>query len=107
MTVNLKIADLLTNQKVSVKSNYKLYVGCDSSLIKLNPFLLLTSRSNIQSIGAMFKDHYVYETLKRLGWVAASLDFLGNPAGFVRNVKRGLEDFVCLPVYGALNGPYG
>ena len=55
----------------------------------------------------MFKNHYIYETLKRIGWVAASLDFIGNPAGFVRNIKRGLEDFITMPVYGALNGPYG
>ena len=93
--------------KVSVKSNYKLYVGCDSSIIRLNSFELKTSRSDIASIGSMFKNHYVYETLKRLGWVAASLDFLGNPAGFVRNVKQGLSDFLFLPIYGALDGPYG
>lgn len=73
----------------------------------LNSFQLITSRSDINSIGAMFKDHYVYETLKRLGWVAASLDFLGNPAGFVRNVAKGVGDFVTLPVYGALQGPGG
>ena len=55
----------------------------------------------------MFKDHYVYETLKRLGWVAASLDFLGNPAGFVLHLAKGVGDFVTLPVYGALQGPGG
>ena len=98
---------VIKQPKVSAKSNYKLYVGCDSSLITLNRFSLTTTRSNASSIGILFKNHYIYETLKRIGWVAASLDFIGNPAGFVRNIKRGLEDFITMPVYGALNGPYG
>ena len=55
----------------------------------------------------LLKAHYVYESIKRIGWVAGSLEFIGNPAGLIRNIKQGLEDFVYLPIYGATQGPYG
>ena len=92
---------------VSVKSNYKLYVGCDSSALKLKKFSLLTTRSDVEAILGLLKAHYVYESIKRIGWVAGSLEFIGNPAGLIRNIKQGLEDFVYLPIYGATQGPYG
>ena len=86
---------------VSVKSNYKLYVGCDASSLKLKEFKLLTTRSNNSSLTDLLKEHYLYESIKRIGWVAGSLEFIGSPAGLIRNVKKGIEDFVYLPIQGA------
>ena len=86
---------------VSVKSNYKLYVGCDASSLKLKEFKLLTTRSNNGSLTDLLKEHYLYESIKRIGWVAGSLEFIGSPAGLIRNVKKGIEDFVYLPIQGA------
>ena len=42
----------------------------------------------------------------KAGWVVGSLDMIGSPAGFTRNVSDGVRDFVSLPYNGIWNGPW-
>lgn len=59
------------------------------------------------SFGHRLSLHYLSGALLKAGWVVASLDMIGSPAGFTRNVTDGVKDFVSLPYNGIWNGPWG
>ena len=80
-------------------------MGCDASSLKLKEFKLLTTQSNNSALTDLLKEHYLYESIKRIGWVAGSLEFIGSSAGLIRNVKKGIEDFVHLPIADSKNVP--
>ena len=77
----------------------------------LNLFIEKTSlkdtRTSLEEIIRSLKGHYLYEGIKRAGWVVGSLELIGSPAGLVRAFGAGLSDLVLLPVAGARRGPGG
>ena len=107
-TIFIEKLDLAeVNILVSAKANIKLYVGADSSSIRLAKFELNGTRTCLGEIMRSLKMHYIYEGIKRAGWVVGSLELIGSPAGLVRAIGAGLSDLVFLPVAGARRGPGG
>ena len=107
-TIFIEKLDLAeVNILVSAKANIKVYLGADSSSIRLAKFELNGARTCLAEIMRSLKGHYIYEGMKRAGWVVGSLELIGSPAGLVRAIGAGLSDFVFLPVAGARRGPGG
>ena len=102
-----KISIQEMNLRVSVHASLKLYVGLEDSIINLSKFENQAVWSTWYSLGHRLSMHYLSGALFKAGWVVASLDMIGSPAAFTRNVTDGVKDFVSLPFNGIWHGPWG
>ena len=93
--------------QVSAHASLKLFVGLEDSKINLSRFENQAVWSTWYSFGHRLSMHYLSGALFKAGWVVGSLDMIGSPAGFTRNVTDGVKDFVSLPYNGIWNGPWG
>ena len=95
------------NLRVSVHASLKVYVGLEDSMINLSKFENSAVWSTWYSLGHRLSMHYLSGALFKAGWVVGSLDMIGSPAAFTRNVTDGVKDFVSLPFNGIWHGPWG
>ena len=93
--------------QVSAHASLKLFVGLEDSKINLSKFENQGVWSTWYSFGHRLSMHYLSGALFKAGWVVGSLDMIGSPAGFTRNVTDGVKDFVSLPYNGIWHGPWG
>ena len=95
------------NLQVSVHASLKVFVGLEDSIINLSKFENQAVWSTWYSLGHRLSMHYLSGALFKAGWVVGSLDMIGSPAAFTRNVTDGVKDFVSLPFHGIWHGPWG
>lgn len=50
--------------------------------------------------------HYLSGAIFGAGWVVGSLELLGSPGALARAMGTGLKDFVSMPCYGLIQGPW-
>ena len=93
--------------QVSAHASLKLFVGVEDSKLSLGRFEATGVWSTWYSLGHRLSRHYLSGALFKAGWVVGSLDMLGSPAAFTRNVTDGVKDFVLLPYEGLWHGPWG
>ena len=93
--------------QVSAHASVKVHVGLEDSKISLSRFDASSVWATWYSLGHRLSRHYLSGALFKAGWVVGSLDMLGSPAAFTRNVTDGMKDFVALPYEGLWRGPWG
>ena len=93
--------------QVSAHASVKVHVGLEDSKISLGRFDASRVWATWYSLGHSLSRHYLSGALFKAGWVVGSLDMLGSPAAFTRNVTDGMKDFVALPYEGLWHGPWG
>lgn len=93
--------------QVSVHASVKVFLGLEDTQLNLSRFEKENLWCSGYSLGHTMSRHYLSGALFKAGWVVGSLDVIGNPAAFTRNVTEGIKDFVALPVEGIFNGPWG
>ena len=93
--------------QVSVHASVKLFLGLEDTQLELNRFERNAIWYSGFGLGGVLSHHYLSGALFKAGWVVGSLDVIGSPATFTRNVSEGLKDFIALPCEGIFNGPWG
>ncbi|XP_072462964.1 intermembrane lipid transfer protein VPS13B isoform X2 [Notamacropus eugenii] len=93
------------NLSVSIHASLKLYIASDHTPLAFSLFergpIFTTARQLIHTLAM----HYAAGALFRAGWVVGSLEILGSPAGLVRSIGNGIDDFFRLPYEGLTRGP--
>ncbi|KAG1659991.1 Vacuolar protein sorting-associated protein 13B [Nymphon striatum] len=90
----------------SVHASVKLYLSIDHTPLSFKVYERKDLFTSSYALGRDFTMHYMSGALFRAGWAVASMDLLGNPAGFVRSVGTGISHFVQLPYRGLILGPW-
>jgi vacuolar protein sorting-associated protein 13B len=93
--------------QMSVHASVKLFLGLEGTQLQLGRFERSAVWSSGFGMGGILSHHYLSGALFKAGWVVGSLDVIGSPATFTRNVSEGLKDFIALPCEGIFNGPWG
>jgi vacuolar protein sorting-associated protein 13B len=93
--------------QLNVHASVKLSLGLEDTHLELGRFQRSALWVSNFGLGGVLSHHYLSGALFKAGWVVGSLDMIGSPATFTRNVSEGLKDFIALPFEGIFNGPWG
>ena len=93
---------LLTAHKL-----FKLYFALNHSPLQFPAFERCNLITTPYQLGHTVTTHYFLAAIFGAGWMLGSLELLGSPGGFARNLRTGLSDFVRLPYQGIFEGPWG
>lgn len=91
---------------LSVHSSLTLYIALDQSPLQFGRFEKKNLVTTHYRLGHVLTMHYLSGALFASGWVIGSLELLGSPGGLARSLGSGLRDFVSLPYYGFIQGPW-
>ena len=90
---------------LSAKLSVWVYLSCDSTHFHFPQYELGWMYSNWTELLHLLGAHYMSSLLTHVGSLVGSLDLLGSPGTFVRNVGSGLRDFITLPYEGITRSP--
>lgn len=90
---------------LTLHASIKLFVAMDDTPLNLSSLQIRPVFADGSSFARNVLYHYVTAVLFKVGWVVGSLDILGSPAGFLRNVSQGFADFFYFPYDGLTRGP--
>ena len=92
--------------KLSARANIKVYLSLDSSPLYFRSFKqTYTSPVDINDVIQQLVFHYGSGMFLKAGMALASLDIIGNPAGFVRELKQGFKNLLVMPYDGLTRSP--
>lgn len=91
---------------LSVHSSKKLYIALDQSPLQFAQFERKGIITTSYRLGHTLTMHYLSGAIFGAGWVVGSLELLGSPGGLARAMGTGLKDFVSMPWYGLVQGPW-
>ncbi|KAK3753812.1 hypothetical protein QZH41_018462 [Actinostola sp. cb2023] len=103
--VNLPGRDSTSNNHLTLHASIKLFVAMDDMSLNLGSFHIQPVFAEGSSFARNVFYHYLSAGFFKIGWVVGSLDILGSPAGFIRNVSQGFADFFYFPYDGLTRGP--
>ncbi|GLH10327.1 Vacuolar protein sorting-associated protein 13 [Gryllus bimaculatus] len=91
---------------LSMHTSVKLYIALEEAPLQFNTFERKQLITTPYRLGHALTMHYLSGALFGLGWVVGSLELLGAPGGFARELGLGLRDFFTLPFQGIFHGPW-
>jgi hypothetical protein len=90
---------------VNARATVRLYLSCDDLPLSFEEFRLTNVFSNWLEVSQLSASHYTSAIFMKIGWAIGSLEILGSPATWLRNVARGMKDFFTLPYEGITRSP--
>ena len=100
---DIKIDDI--SILLSIQASVKIFLATDHMPVVLGklqiPQTITVGREFLRTV----LYHYATQALVRAGLMLGSLEMIGNPTGFIRNVGEGAADFFRLPYEGLIRGP--
>ena len=92
--------------KLSARANIKVYLSLDSSPLYFRPFKqVYNCQVDSNEVIQQLVFHYGSGMFLKAGMALASLDIIGNPAGFVRELKEGFKNLLIMPYDGLTRSP--
>ncbi|XP_017781523.1 PREDICTED: vacuolar protein sorting-associated protein 13B [Nicrophorus vespilloides] len=91
---------------LSIHCSVKIYIALDQSPLQFGKFDKKRLFTTNYRLGHALTMHYLSGAIFGAGWVVGSLELLGSPGGLARAMGTGLRDFVSLPYYGLIQGPW-
>jgi hypothetical protein len=73
--------------------------------IKLNSFIVTEVVESFATLQSRIQAKFVQDLLGQLATIAGSLTAIGSPAGLVRNIGNGVQDFFYEPYLGLVQSP--
>lgn len=95
------------NLTVSLHTSTSFYVAVDRSPLKFSEFKREYIITTPFELGNLLVIHYFMGAVYGTGWAISSLEFVGSPGIFARDLGTGIKDFVSMPLYGMASGPRG
>lgn len=89
----------------SAKLSVWVYLSCDSTLFHFPQYRLWWVYSNWTELVHLLGSSYMSSLLSHMGSLVGSLDLLGSPGTFARNVGSGFRDLFTLPYEGITRSP--
>ena len=99
--VSINAFEVLLTLNASFKLNVTLHKG-SISFTKFKCVKLNCRWSDLVEEGVK---HYIADAVLGAGWVFGSADIIGNPLTTVKNVHKGIKDFVLMPYVNIGRGP--
>jgi hypothetical protein len=93
-TISSSILDLVTSA-----------VAVELMEIKLNSFIVTDAHESVATLQTRIFTKMWHDVRGQLATIAGSLSILGSPAGLVRNIGNGVQDFFYEPYLGLVQSP--